>query len=104
MNYHADGALANIYKYLFPLEIVQLRLLNREINSVVRQTLNIVKTKESAQTIDVIKLISMFPNLAQILYRHFLTNQDIRNNFRMYAHSLVKFELHGRHFSWQKAF
>ena len=51
-----------------------------------------------------IKLVSVYPNLAQIVYRHFLSNTDIKNNFRMYSHSLVRFELHGRHFSWQKAF
>lgn len=50
------------------------------------------------------KLISMFPNLTQIIYRHMLTNTEVKNNFRTYTHSLVRFELHGRHFVWMKAF
>lgn len=104
MGFRNKCALTSIYKYLDPMEIIYLRLLNREINMVVRQTLNTVNTRSSALTIDVIKLISMFPNLAQVVYRHFLTNTDIKNNFRMYTNTLVKFELHGRHFAWQKAF
>ena len=104
VNYSSCGALQNIYSYLNPLEVVSLRLINRELNMIVRQTLSAIKTREDAQTIDVIKLVSVYPNLAQIVYRHFLSNTDIKNNFRMYSHSLVRFELHGRHFSWQKAF
>ena len=46
----------------------------------------------------------VFPNVTQIVYRHFLTELDIKNCYRMYTNSLVRFELHGRHFSWQKAF
>ena len=102
--YRNKCALASIYKFLPPMETIRLRLLNREINMVVRQTMDTIKTSVEAQTIDVIKLISMFPNLAKVFYRHFLTNTDIKNNFRMYQNTLVKFELHGRHFSWQKAF
>ena len=61
-------------------------------------------TKVNAKTIDVIKLTNIFPNLSEIVFRHFLTNTDIKNSFRNYSHSLVKFELHGRHFAWQKSF
>ena len=57
-----------------------------------------------AKTINVVKLISMFPNIEHILYRHFMTNMDVKNNFRMYSATLVSFELQGRHFAWQKAF
>ncbi len=46
----------------------------------------------------------MMPKLSKIVYRHQLSDMDIRNNFRMYSHSLQKFELHKRHFTWFKAF
>ena len=48
VNYSSCGALQNIYSYLNPLEVVSLRLINRELNMIVRQTLSAIKTREDA--------------------------------------------------------
>ena len=93
-----------IYSFLAPADVQKVRKLNRELSLIVRQSLEFVETKGTARTIDVIKLMHVFPNVSHIVYRHFLTELDIKNCYRMYTNSLVKFELHGRHFSWQKAF
>ena len=46
----------------------------------------------------------MIPNIQQLEYRHQLSDMDVRNNFRLYSDSLIRFELHERHFAWVKAF
>lgn len=46
--YKSNGALFKIYQYLLPMETVRLRLLCREINMVVRQSMSTIQTKENA--------------------------------------------------------
>lgn len=88
-----------------PKEVMLLRTAsNRQISREIRDTMSSVATHPEAKTINVIKLISIFPKLQSIIYRHFLTDTDIKNNFRMYETTLKRFELHEQCFSWHKAF
>jgi len=82
------SALACVLEYLTPQEVMNLRAA-REANKIVRSTLSAVSTRPQARTIDVIKLVSIFPNLSSIVYRHFLTNTEIKNNFRWYETTLT---------------
>ena len=78
-----SSALACVFEYLTLQDVMKLRVAsNREVNKVIRLTLSAVSTRPNARNIKVTKLVSIFPNLSSIVYRHFMTDTDIKNSFR----------------------